>query len=328
MDESEVTEPSHCATIKRHGARPMRCLRKPRIIDSKAIIAILLINSLLDTGYYSSLTTLLRVFGEIRFKVVGLSFFVSYVVPLSAPLLLYPLAGWVADAFWGRHRTIQVSLWVVALGHTTLFVTFIILPVFQGAPNVEQVSVYVKVLVAFVYACLSIGFAGLQTNVIPFCMDQMADASGDQLSALLHWYYWTSYIKTVLVIGFDCLYTQTVLEYYTIQFGINFAIMGLALLLWHAWSAKFSVEPRGKNPVGTVFGVLSFASRHRYPLFQSALTSKRPSRLELTKSRYGGPYTSEEVEDVKSFLRVTIVLLSLGSFVLVDYAVSLSHCES
>ena len=324
MDEGEEAELSHYVGRKSDARSSRGCLRRPRIINSTAVIAVLAINSLLDGSYYSTLSTLLKAFGAATFNVVGVNYFVSYILPFAAFQLLYPLAGWVADACWGRHRTIQVSLWVVMAGQSVVFVTFLILPAFQGTTtDVAQVSVYVKVLVALVYACVSIGFAGLQTNVIPFCMDQMADASGDQLSALIHWYYWTSYVRSILIVIFDCLFAQASFQFYTMQFGVTAALMGLALLLWHTWNAKFSVEPRGKNPVGTVCGVLAFASRHRYPLFQSALTSERPSRVELSKSRYGGPFTSEEVEDVKSFFRVSAVLLSLGAFVVVDYGVSI-----
>ncbi|KAL5464117.1 hypothetical protein EMCRGX_G033084 [Ephydatia muelleri] len=322
-DQNDVPKPDHDAAMRYNGVTRSTCCM-PRIIGSKPVIAILLINVLLDGSYYSALSTLLNVFGGTAFKVVGLTFFVTIVLPLASPLLFYPLAGLVADACWGRHRTIQLSLWLVAVGQGIVFVTFLLLPTFQDAPVVEQVNVYVKVAVALVYVCVSIGFAGLQTNVIPFCMDQMAYASGDQLSALIHWYYWTSNVKSVLVVFFDCLSAQGDLQYYTVQFGINACLLGLALLIWHAWRPKFSIEPRGKNPVGTVCGVLTFASRHKYPRFQSSLTSERPSRLELCKSGYGGPFTTEEVEDVKSFFRVTVVLLSLGTFVLVDYAVGSS----
>lgn len=334
MDEIDDLNdtPKHDA-IERNGTttRSAGCMRRPRAIDSNPVVAILLINSLLDGTYFSTLSQLLEAFGGIRFKTVGLANFNSYVVPLAAPLLFYPLVGWIADARWGRHKTIQIGLWTVSAGQCALFVMFLVLPGFQSAPVVDQVDVYAKGVVVFVYVCVCFGFAGLQTNIIPFCMDQIAYASGDQLSVLIHWYYWTYNVKNVLVVCFDCLLVHNDLRYYTLQLGVNVVLMGLALLVWHGWTPKFSVEPRGKNPAGTVWGVLTFAASHKYPRFQSALTSRRPSRLELSKTAYGGPFTNEEVEDVKSFFRVTLVLLSLGTFVIVDYAAASSfndHLEN
>ena len=43
-----------------------------------------------------------------------------------------------------------------------------------------------------------------------------------------------------------------------------------------------------------------------------------PSRLDLVKEIYGGPYTTEEVEDVKSFGHIILVLLSQFRILLVD----------
>ena len=43
-----------------------------------------------------------------------------------------------------------------------------------------------------------------------------------------------------------------------------------------------------------------------------------PPRIDLGKSKYGGPFTTEEVEDVKTFLLLSLVLGSLFGFHLVD----------
>ena len=43
-----------------------------------------------------------------------------------------------------------------------------------------------------------------------------------------------------------------------------------------------------------------------------------PSRLDLGKEKYGGPFTTEQVEDVKVFLGILKVLLTLGPFFAVE----------
>ena len=56
-----------------------------------------------------------------------------------------------------------------------------------------------------------------------------------------------------------------------------------------------------------IYQVLKFAAKHKAPLNRSALTyweEDVPSRMDLGKSRYGGPFTTEQVEDVKSILRL------------------------
>ena len=65
-------------------------------------------------------------------------------------------------------------------------------------------------------------------------------------------------------------------------------------------------------------------SMHDYPRLQSAFTysgNERPSRMDYAKERYGGPFTAEQVEDVKTFLRILGLLFCLGSsFVMEIYS--------
>ena len=57
---------------------------------------------------------------------------------------------------------------------------------------------------------------------------------------------------------------------------------------------------------------MKYAWLNKYPARRSAYTcTERPSRLDLCKERYGGPFTTGEVEDVKSFWRILAVLLSM-----------------
>ena len=78
-------------------------------------------------------------------------------------------------------------------------------------------------------------------------------------------------------------------------------------------STLFSDDPEGSkcnrnqsdnhNPYFLVYHVVKFAVKHKHPIQQSALTyleDKLPSRIDLGKSKYGGPFTSEEIENVKT----------------------------
>ncbi len=51
--------------------------------------------------------------------------------------------------------------------------------------------------------------------------------------------------------------------------------------------------------------VLKFAVKNKNPIRRSAFTyceDELPSHIDLGKSKYGGPFTNKEVEDVKNFL--------------------------
>ncbi len=70
-----------------------------------------------------------------------------------------------------------------------------------------------------------------------------------------------------------------------------------------------------------VFKILNFARKHSYALQRSAFTycdDERPSRLDFAKERFGGPFTTEQVEDVKTFFRIVMVLLAIGPIFILD----------
>ena len=72
------------------------------------------------------------------------------------------------------------------------------------------------------------------------------------------------------------------------------------------------IEPKSPQTLKTIYNVLKFAAKHKAPLNRSALTyweEDIPSRIDLGKSRYGGPFTTEQVEDVKTVLP----LLAIGT---------------
>uniref|UniRef100_A0A1X7UQB6 Major facilitator superfamily associated domain-containing protein n=1 Tax=Amphimedon queenslandica TaxID=400682 RepID=A0A1X7UQB6_AMPQE len=70
-----------------------------------------------------------------------------------------------------------------------------------------------------------------------------------------------------------------------------------------------------KNPIKLIVRVLCYARKHKYPQNRSALTyweEEAPSRLDLGKDKYGGPFTEEEVEDVKTVFRMLPLFIGFG----------------
>ena len=70
------------------------------------------------------------------------------------------------------------------------------------------------------------------------------------------------------------------------------------------------IEPKSPQSLKTIYQVLKFAAKHKAPLNHSALTyweEDIPSRIDLGKSKYGGPFTTEQVEDVKTIIHLFVV---------------------
>ena len=78
------------------------------------------------------------------------------------------------------------------------------------------------------------------------------------------------------------------------------------------------VEPVSQNPLKSIYSVLKYAATHKHPARRSALTYWEEdilSRIDLGKSKYGGPFTTEQVEDVKTFFRLLLMSVAISFFV-------------
>ena len=63
--------------------------------------------------------------------------------------------------------------------------------------------------------------------------------------------------------------------------------------------------------------VLNYTRKHRYPERRSAFTyidEEQPTRMDFGKEKFGGPFTKEEVEDVKTVLRLIPLVMCSGIF--------------
>ena len=72
----------------------------------------------------------------------------------------------------------------------------------------------------------------------------------------------------------------------------------------------FIKEPVVQNPYKLVYRVIKCALQNKYPQRRSAFTyceDELPSRIDFGKSKYGGPFTTEQVENVKKILRILAV---------------------
>jgi hypothetical protein len=64
-----------------------------------------------------------------------------------------------------------------------------------------------------------------------------------------------------------------------------------------------------------IYKVIKFAIVTKHPRCRSAFTyceDELPSRIDFGKSKYGGPFTTEQVEDVKTLLRLLPLISIFG----------------
>ena len=232
----------------------------------------------------------------------------NYYVYLQLVLqILSPLFGWIADAWIGRYKVILYSMLVSLLGSIVLSVEIII----SNYPSLNVIAIVLLYISDFIN---SVGFMAFNANTLPFITDQMIGASGDELSAAIDWYYWVCSIPFVITVIVHCYTdesTNPIVLVFLYSTGIALSLS--SIFLCKHWLMK---EPQITNPIKHIISVLNFARKNKYPRNRSALTyweENLPSRLDLGKEKYGGPFTEEGVEDVKTFLMLIPLIFVISS---------------
>ena len=215
--------------------------------------------------------------------------------------IFYPLFGWIADAWIGRYKAILIGLYLLIIGCVFLTV-YTIFKYFDRF--VYHFFLYTSIVIS------SLGIAAVNANTLPFITDQMIGASANELSATVHWWYWSQNFPSMIAYNEFCILqdqtTQILISIFLSFFGLAIALS--SIFLCQHWLDK---TPQITNPIKHIAKVLNYARKNKYPRNRSAFTyweQDIPSRLDLGKDKYGGPYSEEEVENVKTTLRLIPVI--------------------
>ena len=255
-------------------------------------------------------------------------------------IIMYSLLGLIGEIFVGRQRLINFSIWVQ-------WIAMIMSSLFNALKFAYDFPQWLEVfLVAVPSSIQLIGLSAFQVTAVQFGIDQIQGAPSKHLTAFIFWYFCMELVPNSML-----HFTTTVLSSYVhiidVELGIRlgsclFCVVLLSFILCVKscfMSNWFMGDPEGgtactnkgnrsyyeQNPYSLVYHVIKFALKHKYPLQRSALTyweDKLPSRIDLGKNKYGGPFTSEEVDNVKMLLQLITVLISLLGIFFVSFSVN------
>ena len=190
-----------------------------------------------------------------------------------------------------------------------------------------------------------LGLGIYEANAIQFGMDQILESSSEQLSSFIYWHFWCVNIGpliTYAIVGtvlyfLDCLFdADDIVDTYNHLLGwilialscfqIVIAVCGIFLIFM---AKKYlRIEETYKNPLKIVIKVIFYSLKHKHPERQSAFTyweNDIPSRIDLGEEKYGGPFTYEQVEDVKTVFGLLLLIVSLFGCHLLGDGYSLIH---
>ena len=235
-------------------------------------------------------------------------------------IVAVPFFGWLADAKLGNYQVAKIGIAVSWLA-SVLLSLFSLLN-YNTSLGSDQNVVVRAVLLTLISLLQWTGTVIIFLNSFQLSLEQMPDASAENITSLIAWFvlsiaigFWVG--DTIMDLVFTCVpYNQS--DLYQIFMLFPAICASINFISFHLISPKWLIiEPKSPQSLKNIYGVLKFAVKHKAPLNRSALTyweENIPSRLDLGKSRYGGPFTTEQVEDVKTFFRILVV--SVGIFLI------------
>ena len=235
----------------------------------------------------------------------------------------FPIAGWLADTKFGRFKTVNFSLWCLWIGIVTLTLGFIFYPgvTCSFSQSNKNFFYYVGrfILLPISVILLEMSVIVFFPNVLAFIVDQMVDSPNSIVGSVVRWFAWSLFVAIFCGSLLEISYTFQPQKVMMILPVISFvwAVFCSVALIVHFFSQSIYIKTlpnQMKSPYKILYGVLKFTYKHKVPVNRSALTyweEDAPKRIDVAKEKYGGPYTTENVEDVKTFGRVMIVIASL-----------------
>ena len=265
-----------------------------RRVKNKGAILVLVWNYLLSSLYF-----------YIRYTTSEIYSSSTYTIILQSIIgVTMPIAGYLADVRFGRYKVISFSIWIMWL--TSLLLTTGL--VIGQLVDLKNNNYFHNIMFIALVVPLGLGYSGFQANIVQFGVDQLFDASSSEIMSFVIWFSWTIF-SSGSTVGLIIMYTSN--EYKLIAPLFMCINLTLALCLNTLFKNVLTVEPVTKNPLKLVYRVVRYAIKNKHIRRRTAFSyceNYLPSRIDFGKSKYGGPFTTEQVEDVKTLFRVVVFI--------------------
>ena len=271
-----------------------------------------------------------KMFYDINIFAFFISSTVLYYVPsLTFVAVLSPVAGLLTDIRFSRAKVVICNSYVIIVKIIILFIATAFFFTFLNRYNYYANNKYIVFISISVALLVVVTFyVVFMINAIQFGMDQLHDSTTEDSILYIHWYVWTYYICSLISqISWNFLLYDRYFYNYdkivrisgycltSLTFLIILLLLTVSLCVVHYRKVWFLLEPAGVNPYKLVYRVVKFAYQHKVPLRRSAFTycdEESPTRLDVGKHKFGGTFTTKQVEDVKAFWGILKVIITIG----------------
>ena len=239
---------------------------------------------------------------------VNLILYVFEIVLSITFYLSLPVAGLYADMKFGRYKTAMFDLVLASLMTCLVVVMSVVVDKFKEANLIINIALPIITLSQQAYFIVNLLLGS----------DQLVTATSKQLSIYVWYFMWSRSLGFLLTALTSCL-MQSDTRYDIYIICCHFVCLQIIIISGLTLKRYFIEYVPSRNPLKLIYNVLIFAKKNKYPVQRSALTyweEIHPSRIDLGKDKYGGPFLEEEVEDVKTLLRMLplVAVITMISF--------------
>ena len=219
---------------------------------------------------------------------------------------LFPLFGYIGEK-WTRYYLIITGVIVICV--PAMLIEMMALT--YGPQFFETHRELTLILITCVLVTFLFGRGMLRPNLVQFGTDQIQSAPSQELASYARWCVFVWFLASSISGALWSIKHLSVILFYILAVSFIILTMGSAIFGFY-FRYYLTIEPPSNiDPVKLIGKVMKYAWKHKYPERPSSFTYSGgiPSRLDYGKNRYGGPFTTDQVEDVKSFWNVLAVIL-------------------
>ncbi|KAF5891434.1 solute carrier family 15 member 4, partial [Clarias magur] len=295
-----------------------------------ACAAILLAESLERVAFYGITSNLVLFLNSSPFYWDGAYASQGPLIFMGVTYLVSPFGGWLADACIGKFYTIAGSFVLYLVG-------MLLFPIISSDNTRVQLcgeemafpvqpaecysanetlpanvscptrSPYCSHVIYTGLVLVALGVGAVKSNITPFGADQVKDCGPEATRRFFNWFYWCINLGAIVSLG-GVAYIQQNLSF-SVGFTIPTVCLGISLIVFLLGRTVFVT----KSPDGSAF-------THLVKILWSALCGgppdphllrPKPTLLDGAKVTYGGRFSEEKVEEVKSLLKILPVFFAL-----------------
>ena len=230
-----------------------------------------------------------------------------YGVVVISGTLLFPIGGWLADAHLGRYKTVHYSMLIMWIGAILVTVGEIIAE-FSGTYS-DHIKMWVyRVICIIVFA----GLVGFLSNTVQLGTDQLFNASASEISSFILWIvlgiYASAFCSQLVSECISSVYNMFYIRTFTV-------VVCLSLALCSDFACKDWVvkEEVSRQSLSEVWRIIWYIIKNRKVKYDFVTQGNELTTLfDVAKHQHGGPFTSLQVDNVRTFLWMIVILATCG----------------